>query len=107
MSSDSGNLPLSGIRVLEFPHAVMGPTTGLLLAAMGAARNPTAPPPGAPPPPLQRLVSRRWRRPAYPGCQTNCGDNSNCKSGQPDQCSRATQDSDRNSRPSRNSHTRA
>ena len=29
-------LPLSGLRVLEFTHAVMGPTTGLLLADMGA-----------------------------------------------------------------------
>jgi len=28
--------PLSGLRVLEFTHAVMGPTTGLLLADMGA-----------------------------------------------------------------------
>lgn len=30
------SLPLKGIRVLEFTHAVMGPTTGLLLADMGA-----------------------------------------------------------------------
>jgi len=29
-------LPLAGIKVLEFTHAVMGPTTGLLLADMGA-----------------------------------------------------------------------
>jgi crotonobetainyl-CoA:carnitine CoA-transferase CaiB-like acyl-CoA transferase len=29
-------LPLSGIRVLEFSHAVMGPTAGLILADMGA-----------------------------------------------------------------------
>ena len=29
-------LPLSGIRVLEFTHAVMGPMTGLVLADMGA-----------------------------------------------------------------------
>ncbi|MEM6344295.1 MAG: CaiB/BaiF CoA-transferase family protein [Bacteroidota bacterium] len=29
-------LPLQGIKVLEFTHAVMGPTTGLLLAEMGA-----------------------------------------------------------------------
>ncbi len=28
--------PLSGIRVLEFSHAVMGPTAGLILAEMGA-----------------------------------------------------------------------
>jgi crotonobetainyl-CoA:carnitine CoA-transferase CaiB-like acyl-CoA transferase len=30
------SLPLSNITVLEFTHAVMGPTTGLLLADMGA-----------------------------------------------------------------------
>lgn len=30
------SLPLKDIRVLEFTHAVMGPTTGLLLADMGA-----------------------------------------------------------------------
>ena len=30
------DLPLSGLKVLEFTHAVMGPTTGLLLADMGA-----------------------------------------------------------------------
>jgi crotonobetainyl-CoA:carnitine CoA-transferase CaiB-like acyl-CoA transferase len=29
-------LPLHGLKVLEFTHAVMGPTTGLLLADMGA-----------------------------------------------------------------------
>jgi crotonobetainyl-CoA:carnitine CoA-transferase CaiB-like acyl-CoA transferase len=32
----ASTLPLSGIMVLEFTHAVMGPTTGLLLADMGA-----------------------------------------------------------------------
>ncbi len=30
------SLPLENIKVLEFTHAVMGPTTGLLLADMGA-----------------------------------------------------------------------
>jgi crotonobetainyl-CoA:carnitine CoA-transferase CaiB-like acyl-CoA transferase len=30
------NLPLQNLKVLEFTHAVMGPTTGLLLADMGA-----------------------------------------------------------------------
>lgn len=30
-------LPLSGLRVFEFTHAVMGPTAGLLLADLGAA----------------------------------------------------------------------
>jgi len=29
------SLPLSGLRVLEFTHAVMGPTAGLLLANLG------------------------------------------------------------------------
>lgn len=29
-------LPLAGIRILEFTHAVLGPTTGLLLADFGA-----------------------------------------------------------------------
>ncbi len=32
----STRLPLSGIRVLEFSHAVMGPTSGLILADLGA-----------------------------------------------------------------------
>ncbi len=30
------NLPLSGIRVIEFTHMVMGPTVGLILADLGA-----------------------------------------------------------------------
>ncbi len=32
----SANLPLSGIRVVEFVHMVMGPTCGLILADLGA-----------------------------------------------------------------------
>ena len=28
-------LPLSGIRVLDFGHTVMGPTAGLILANLG------------------------------------------------------------------------
>jgi crotonobetainyl-CoA:carnitine CoA-transferase CaiB-like acyl-CoA transferase len=35
MSEDS-DLPLSGIRVVEFAHMVMGPTCGLVLADLGA-----------------------------------------------------------------------
>ncbi len=33
--STASALPLSGLRVLEFTHAVMGPTAGLLLAELG------------------------------------------------------------------------
>ncbi len=40
------SLPLHAIRVLEFTHAVMGPTTGLLLADMGAEVIHIEPPQG-------------------------------------------------------------
>lgn len=42
----SQKLPLDGIMVLEFTHAVMGPTTGLLLADMGAEVIHIEPPEG-------------------------------------------------------------
>ncbi len=42
----STNLPLTGLTVLEFTHAVMGPTTGLLLADMGAEVIHVEPPEG-------------------------------------------------------------
>ena len=32
----SNDLPLSGLRVLDFGHTVMGPTAGLILADLGA-----------------------------------------------------------------------
>jgi crotonobetainyl-CoA:carnitine CoA-transferase CaiB-like acyl-CoA transferase len=41
-------LPLSGVRVLEFTHAVMGPTTGLILADLGAEVIHIEPPQGDP-----------------------------------------------------------
>src|SRR5580704_7977905 len=34
--STNGALPLAGIRVLEFCHAIMGPSAGLILADLGA-----------------------------------------------------------------------
>src|ERR1700739_4944711 len=37
MDSDAATpLPLAGIRVLEFCHAIMGPTAGVILADLGA-----------------------------------------------------------------------
>jgi crotonobetainyl-CoA:carnitine CoA-transferase CaiB-like acyl-CoA transferase len=35
-TSANGALPLAGIRVLEFCHAIMGPSAGLILADLGA-----------------------------------------------------------------------
>jgi crotonobetainyl-CoA:carnitine CoA-transferase CaiB-like acyl-CoA transferase len=39
-------LPLQGLKVLEFTHAVMGPACGLLLADMGAEVIHVEPPEG-------------------------------------------------------------
>jgi crotonobetainyl-CoA:carnitine CoA-transferase CaiB-like acyl-CoA transferase len=36
MSEGQGALPFSGVRVLEFTHAIMGPSAGLVLADLGA-----------------------------------------------------------------------
>jgi crotonobetainyl-CoA:carnitine CoA-transferase CaiB-like acyl-CoA transferase len=36
MTSDPPDLPLSGLRVVEFAHMVMGPTCGLMLGDLGA-----------------------------------------------------------------------
>ena len=41
--------PLSGIRVLEFSHAVMGPTAGLIMAELGAEVIKVEPVPGGDP----------------------------------------------------------
>jgi len=34
--TEQNNLPLSGVRVIEFSHMVMGPTVGVILADLGA-----------------------------------------------------------------------
>ncbi|MGZ8994514.1 MAG: CoA transferase, partial [Burkholderiaceae bacterium] len=36
MNDDQTPQPLSGLRVVEFTHMVMGPTCGMVLADMGA-----------------------------------------------------------------------
>lgn len=48
MCTTSQKLPLGGIRVLAFTHAVMGPTAGLILADMGAEVIQIEPPDGSP-----------------------------------------------------------
>ena len=46
MSHAEKNLPLEGIKVLAFTHAVMGPAAGLILADLGADVIHTEPPTG-------------------------------------------------------------
>ena len=42
----SDRLPLSGVRVVEMSHMVMGPTCGLILAQLGAEVIKVEPPAG-------------------------------------------------------------
>jgi crotonobetainyl-CoA:carnitine CoA-transferase CaiB-like acyl-CoA transferase len=44
--ASTGELPLSGLRVLDFGHTVMGPTCGLVLADLGAEVIRVEPPEG-------------------------------------------------------------
>src|SRR3954466_12061031 len=44
--SSSRSLPLSGLRVVEFPHMVMGPTCGMILGDLGAEVIKVEPPGG-------------------------------------------------------------
>src|ERR1051325_8267181 len=42
----AGRLPLSGVRVVEFSHMVMGPTCGMILGDLGAEVIKVEPPTG-------------------------------------------------------------
>ena len=44
--SPAKNLPLAGLRVIEFSHMVMGPTCGMVLADLGAEVIKVEPPGG-------------------------------------------------------------
>src|SRR5690349_25000909 len=45
-AADAQNLPLAGVRVIEFTHMVMGPTCGMILADLGAEVIKIEPPGG-------------------------------------------------------------
>src|SRR3984957_14448584 len=46
MPLSTQNLPLSGVRVVEMTHMVMGPTCGMILAQLGAEVIKVEPPAG-------------------------------------------------------------
>src|SRR6185369_15732408 len=46
MPMSTQNLPLSGVRVIEMTHMVMGPTCGMILAQLGAEIIKVEPPQG-------------------------------------------------------------
>src|ERR1043165_394664 len=45
-TKNAGHLPLSGVRVVEFSHMVMGPTCGMILGDLGAEGIKVEPPGG-------------------------------------------------------------